>query len=1127
MKFKRMYAMLLALVLCLGLYPMTAVADTGDTLPEIVWWEDFSQAQATGTINKSGSDRKIATQNGMFVPTSTGTTYSFANGTLDYTAKVSGDYLDVRFSRGSVMEKNLMQDFVLSFKLKPDTDTLSAQFSFSGRYEHSASLDSSKNGFQIKSGKFYVGNTAADTTATIPANQWSLIEIAFHYNEDVMPTNPVLGKGAIDSYTVMLNGEALYTVNLSYYIKSYDFFRMFRYTGGATFELDDLRVALGNRSLKDFDEAGGVKADDYTQNFSWFDQPENPATDYAYSFCVVGDTQILNMDDYKSRTPSDADYGNYDAPTNYMATLYDWIVANADSKKMAQVIGLGDITDDNTDLEWSIAKEQIGKLDGVIPYSLVRGNHDPGDEYNATFASNTAYTQQFEGFFEAGKLENSYKRFEVAGHKYLLFTFDFGPTDDVLEWANAIIESYSDHKVIITTHAYLSEDGDTQSSATDTDLPSKDGNEQKNDGDEMWEKLVSKHENIFLVLSGHVDADYLVCTQSVGEKGNTVTQLLVDPQGLDEEVGSTSMVTMLYFSEDGQTVTVETYSTVREQYFAEENQFTIQVTNEELNEIYSNDFNSCATPDIPTTVGGTVVLGAENCGHTVADGALNVTKTASGYVSLRVYQGNASYKNSGATPIKGDVVLSFDIKPINTANLGALYCGNDEQGLNALHFMSVANGQLSGYGKSADLTLNQWNAVKVVFNYDHENGKFTSYTVMLNGMELHTQKIASDITLNSINSFILFRWSAADVSFSLDNLYYGFGRGGRGTGETTDIWSVDFEGVTEVPTDENRLNNLRVMNHYLPANGATKTKVANGILTLVDGGGQAFVDVNPDSSFGYVGDMTLSMQIRPVGTSWHGGNFVSIDHAGGSFVPVTMANQNQLKINEKTVTLSSYRFSTVDIAFRYDYAKMIYTTVTLYVNGTVIGTLDISAQNCAVIRWFRTFYCWTANNGFDVDAIYVVKNCQSLYKGETSVTEFIGYQTTAVENNAFNLRLISILTDADLSKYDYVGYDVTASYQVNGETVTMVLPDEIGQCKKVFTSVLATDEMAVADVITAETLGGQYIFAINCIGVPADCGEIQFSVTTYYKLSGQDEISERGFTFTVDPATDANQGGVN
>ena len=97
-----------------------------------------------------------------------------------------------------------------------------------------------------------------------------------------------------------------------------------------------------------------------------------------------------------------------------------------------------------------------------------------------------------------------------------------------------------------------------------------------NNGDHMWDKLISKYENIVLVLSGHDPCDRIVTTQTKGVGGNTVTQMLIDPQGLDDEVrGGTGMVAMLYFSEDGSQVQVEYISTVKNAYFLEENQFSV------------------------------------------------------------------------------------------------------------------------------------------------------------------------------------------------------------------------------------------------------------------------------------------------------------------------------------------------------------------------------------------------------------------------------------------------------------------------------------------------------------------------------------------------------------------------
>ena len=56
--------------------------------------------------------------------------------------------------------------------------------------------------------------------------------------------------------------------------------------------------------------------------------------------------------------------------------------------------------------------------------------------------------------------------------------------------------------------------------------------------------------------------------------------------------------------------------------------------------------------------------------------------------------------------------------------------------------------------------------------------------------------------------------------------------------------------------------------------------------------------------------------------------------------------------------------------------------------------------------------------------------------------------------------------------------------------------------------------------ILAEQLGGEYIFALNCMNVPADQGAITFEVTTYYQLEGMDTFEEVTVKFTVDPAKD-------
>ena len=301
---------------------------------------------------------------------------------------------------------------------------------------------------------------------------------------------------------------------------------------------------------------------------NWY-RNEEVELDYAYSFAVVGDTQYLTQK-YPDK----------------LATIYDWIIANKDTKKIAQVIGLGDITEEwgnsKSEAEWILAQKQISKLDGVLPYSLIRGNHDES-EYFLKYFANETYMSQFDGFMEEGDIRNSYKIFRAGTVDYMLVTLDYGPTDEALEWAAKLIASHPNHKVIITTHEYLYKDGQrvngTNSSVPDdaSDVD-KSPNRSYNSGEQMWQKLVSKYENIVLVLSGHVISSDIVVLQSVGDHGNVVTQMLIDPQGLDDNLGGVGMMCMLYFSEDGTKMEVEWYSTVDDLYYKEKNQFTLDLT---------------------------------------------------------------------------------------------------------------------------------------------------------------------------------------------------------------------------------------------------------------------------------------------------------------------------------------------------------------------------------------------------------------------------------------------------------------------------------------------------------------------------------------------------------------------
>lgn len=321
-----------------------------------------------------------------------------------------------------------------------------------------------------------------------------------------------------------------------------------------------------------------------TGDIDFYDKDE--VTDYAYSFAVVGDTQAVNEYDVNT--------GN-----NYLGGIYDWILENKEEKNIQYVFGLGDVTDNNNIAEWTHAKAEISSLDGQIPYSLVRGNHDMVGTFSAEdktadyftqYLGTDAYKEQFKygGFYSDENTWNAWRTFTVGEVDYLMLSLDYGAMDRVLAWASDIIEAHTTHNVIITTHAYLYNDGTT---LDENDLypPSYTSGVSYNNGDDLWDKLVSQHKNIVLVMCGHDPCDDIVVRQEEGVNGNIVTAMLIDPQVLDSNLIAaggipSAMVAMLYFSQDGSQIQVEYYSTARDKYFKTNNQFTttINVVNDKV-----------------------------------------------------------------------------------------------------------------------------------------------------------------------------------------------------------------------------------------------------------------------------------------------------------------------------------------------------------------------------------------------------------------------------------------------------------------------------------------------------------------------------------------------------------------
>jgi hypothetical protein len=154
--------------------------------------------------------------------------------------------------------------------------------------------------------------------------------------------------------------------------------------------------------------------------------------------------------------------------------------------------------------------------------------------------------------------DNSYCFFQAEGTKFIVLSLEYAPRDETLAWARRIVTSHPEHHVILVTHCYMRPAGWDTACGTAYGLAD-------NSGQDIWDKLVRKQSNIFMVISGHVLG---VGTQtSTNDAGMPVHEMLVDYQGLPN--GGNGWLRTLRFAPAENTIYVAAYSPVLDKYNAD------------------------------------------------------------------------------------------------------------------------------------------------------------------------------------------------------------------------------------------------------------------------------------------------------------------------------------------------------------------------------------------------------------------------------------------------------------------------------------------------------------------------------------------------------------------------------
>ncbi len=247
-----------------------------------------------------------------------------------------------------------------------------------------------------------------------------------------------------------------------------------------------------------------------------------------------------------------------------------WIADEADRRNIAYVLHLGDITQHNNKPEWTVARKSFAMLDGKVPYALVPGNddyddldNDDWDKLRASSRINEYFEPQaiakwptFGGFYQEGRLENTYHHFSMHGRDWMILCLEMGARDQVIKWADRVLAKHRDRQTIVVTHAYLFRSNKRYDHRNGRERASP--HPWGNDGEELWQKLIKRHPNIMIVISGHVSTGGLGYRVDQGDHGNAVHQMMVDYQ--KKPKGGLAYLRLLEFAPDGVTVQVRTYS---------------------------------------------------------------------------------------------------------------------------------------------------------------------------------------------------------------------------------------------------------------------------------------------------------------------------------------------------------------------------------------------------------------------------------------------------------------------------------------------------------------------------------------------------------------------------------------
>jgi hypothetical protein len=269
--------------------------------------------------------------------------------------------------------------------------------------------------------------------------------------------------------------------------------------------------------------------------------PEAPQG--TFSIAVIPDTQ------HYRDAQEGADNPDKTTVTNDVFRSYvDWIAGNIGRQRIVFATHVGDIVDVNNHQQWSIARQMMDRLHGNVPYGISVGNHDMVRSGDSTLFQTYFPASRFEDFewygdcfhspagrsATSGNNANSFQLFSAESLDFIILHLECNAPDDVLAWANSILEQHSDRRAMVTTHMGLGPRDKPKRADDYFTAPKgrmtwkKCHGDRGNSPQQMWDKCFCKHAHLFLICCGDQSRTQAMYQSSKGNNGNIVHEVLSD-----------------------------------------------------------------------------------------------------------------------------------------------------------------------------------------------------------------------------------------------------------------------------------------------------------------------------------------------------------------------------------------------------------------------------------------------------------------------------------------------------------------------------------------------------------------------------------------------------------------------